>query len=321
MRFFPKLFASPAALRRVGIIGINQRNAEFVLPENPRKFYDRVDSKLTTKKLALAASIPTPTLYGVIRRQSARKMVRELALEHGSLVIKPNRGSGGKGILVLTGMVGDNYRKASGVELGEDELRWHISNILGGLFSLGGHRDFALVEECVYPDPILADLSFQGSPDLRIIVFRGYPVMAMLRVATRKSDGRANLHQGALGLGIDLATGLIHHAYASGGSVTEHPDTGAPLLGKAIPHWEVVLPLAVKAAGTTGLNYVGVDLMMDAKRGPLLLETNARPGLTIQMANGAGLYPRLKKLRERQEEYPEEEAEERIAFSMEQFGK
>ena len=32
---------------------------------------------------------------------------------------------------------------------------------------------------------------------------------------------------------------------------------------------------------------------MDALGGPMILELNARPGLAIQLANGAGLRPRL----------------------------
>lgn len=302
-------------------MGINQRNAEFVLPENRRRFFDRVDNKLNTRKLALAACIPTPDLYGVIRRPTDLKMVSDLAERHESFVIKPNRGSGGKGILVITGRSGARYRKASGAELDENELRWHLANILGGLFSLGGRRDFALVEECVRTDPALEEMSFQGAPDLRIIVYLGYPVMAMLRVATRRSDGRANLHQGALGLGIDLASGEVRHAYCGRSRITNHPDNGTRLLGRRIPHWEGVLPLATRTAEVIGLHYVGVDLMLDAAKGPVLLEANARPGLTIQLANGNGLLPRLTTIRERSAAHPGEEQSARILFAQERFRK
>ena len=36
--------------------------------------------------------------------------------------------------------------------------------------------------------------------------------MAMLRLPTKASGGRANLHQGAIGAGVDLVTGVTHHA-------------------------------------------------------------------------------------------------------------
>jgi D-alanine-D-alanine ligase-like ATP-grasp enzyme len=40
-----------------------------------------------------------------------------------------------------------------------------------------------------------------------------------------------------------------------------------------------------------GLGYLGADIVLDHRQGPLLLEANARPGLAIQIANGQGLLP------------------------------
>ena len=37
------------------------------------------------------------------------------------------------------------------------------------------------------------------------------------------------------------------------------------------------------------LGYVGVDIVLDANYGPMVLEANARPGLNIQIANNQGL--------------------------------
>ena len=48
-----------------------------------------------------------------------------------------------------------------------------------------------------------------------------------------------------------------------------------------------------RVAAAVGLGYIGVDIVMDVERGPMLLEANARPGLAIQIANGRGLVPRL----------------------------
>ena len=64
-RFNP--IAIARALRRLGLMGIGQRNADYVLMHNQRKFYPRVDDKLITKKLALAAGLPVPELYAVVR--------------------------------------------------------------------------------------------------------------------------------------------------------------------------------------------------------------------------------------------------------------
>jgi hypothetical protein len=46
----------------------------------------------------------------------------------------------------------------------------------------------------------------------------------------------------------------------------------------------------------TGLGYIGVDVVLDANHGPLLLELNARPGLAIQIANFQGLLVPLEQI-------------------------
>ena len=65
------------------------------------------------------------------------------------------------------------------------------------------------------------------------------------------------------------------------------------MIGAKIRGLERVLEIAVAAADETGLGYLGADVVTDALGGPMILELNARPGLAIQLANGAGLRPRL----------------------------
>ncbi|MFO0964131.1 MAG: sugar-transfer associated ATP-grasp domain-containing protein [Gemmataceae bacterium] len=161
------------------------------------------------------------------------------------------------------------------------------------MYSLAEQPDVVLVQERVRLHPAFASIAFQGIPDVRVIVYRGKPAMAMLRLPTRASGGRANLHQGGLGVGIELATGLTHRAVQSGKRITRHPDTDVPLVDFRVPYWPRVLDIARDVARAVGLGYVGVDIVIDARRGPMLLEANARPGLAIQMANGRGLLPAL----------------------------
>jgi glutathione synthase/RimK-type ligase-like ATP-grasp enzyme len=54
-----------------------------------------------------------------------------------------------------------------------------------------------------------------------------------------------------------------------------------------------VLEMSRRVAASVGLGYVGVDIIIDERQGPMLLEANARPGLAIQIANARGLLPRL----------------------------
>jgi len=164
---------------------------------------------LRPKSAALSRGIPVPELYGTIERQFQIKTIIEQLETRDSFVIKPSQGSGGKGILVITGRNGDLFVKSSGVEIDSREIKRHTSNILAGLYSLGGRNDSAMIEALIDFDPVLKDYSFEGVPDIRVIVFRGVPVMAMIRCATRESDGKANLHQGAVGIGIDIGSGQM----------------------------------------------------------------------------------------------------------------
>ena len=292
----PGLVETARRLRRIGLMGIGQRNAEFVLAYNPRRNYPRVDDKLITKRLAIEAGLPVPELYAVVREEHEIEELHEKIAQREQFVVKPAHGSGGDGILVVTGRRGGKYRRSNGTFVSRGDFDHHLSNMLSGLYSLGGHPDHLLVEYCVQFDPIFDNVSFRGVPDIRIIVFLGYPVMAMIRLPTRMSDGKANLHQGAIGVGIDIPTGLTRRGVWGNEPVREHPDTEQTIIGLAIPRWEELLSIAARAYELSGLGYVGVDIVLDRQLGPLILELNARPGLAIQIANGNGLVHRLRKV-------------------------
>ena len=284
-------------LREHGVLGLNERNADFIMRLNPRRFYPRVDDKALTKELALKAGMAVPDLYGIIEHQGQVRQFAEMVRDFDSFVIKPAQGSGGDGILVVTGRSQrkrDSFRLSSGLLISEDELQYHISNIVSGQYSLSGNRDKALIEYCVRFDPVFSEVSYQGVPDIRVIVYRGYPAMAMVRLPTRASDGKANLHQGAVGAGVDMSSGVTLNGVLDDEIVQEHPDTGALVAGLQIPEWEFILETSAKGLEVTGLGYLGVDMVIDRDQGPLILEMNARPGLNIQIANGAGLSSRIK---------------------------
>lgn len=317
-RFNP--IAIARSLRRLGLIGIGQRNADYVLLHNQRKFYPRVDDKLITKKLALAAGLPVPDLYAVVREEHEIADLHQRLECREQFVVKPAHGSGGDGILVITGRRGSSYRRANGDLMARGEFAHHLSNGLSGLFSLGGQPDHLLVEYCVQFDPIFDQVSFRGVPDIRIIVFLGYPVMAMIRLPTRMSDGKANLHQGAIGVGIDLPSGLTRRGVWGTELIREHPDTEHSIVGLQIPHWQNLLKMAASCYELSGLGYVGVDFVLDRTRGPLILELNARPGLAIQMANGNGLLHRLKQVEQLQAAGSlADDPEARAQFAREHF--
>lgn len=314
------LIRTARRLRQIGMMGIGQRNAEFVLLHNPRKFYPRVDDKLITKRLAIEAGLPVPQLYAVVREEHEIAELHAKLKPYDQFVVKPAHGSGGDGILVITGRRGDKYRRSNGNLMPREEFEHHLSNALSGLFSLGGHPDHLLVEYCVQFDPIFDQVSYKGVPDIRIIVFLGYPVMAMIRLPTRLSDGKANLHQGAIGVGIDLPSGKTKRGVWGKEIIREHPDTEHSIVGLQIPRWEELLEMASRCYELSGLGYVGVDFVLDRSLGPLILELNARPGLAIQMANGNGLLPRLAKVEALREAGTlSKDPASRVAFARENF--
>jgi hypothetical protein len=122
---------------------------------------------------------------------------------------------------------------------------------LSGLFDLGGSHDVAMIEELVYFDSVFDGFSYRGVTDIRIILYKGYPVMASR-------------------------------------------------------YYEV-----------TERGYLGADIVLDALKGPLILEFNARPGLAIQMANGVGMRTRFAAVEP--EISKNRNPEDRVAFSQETF--
>lgn len=287
------LLAAKRLLKK-DVLGINKRNADFIMRYNPRHLYPLVDDKLKTKQLAINAGIAVPKLYAVIEINHQLKNITQLLEEHRSVVIKPAHGSGGNGILVITGRIGKMYRISNGELVSLNTIKHYVSNILSGMYSLSGLSDRAFLEYRVQFDPIFDEMSYKGVPDIRIIVFKGIPIAAMVRLPTSRSDGKANLHKEAVGVGVDLTTGMTTHGVIGNRTTTTHPDTGCPIAGLEIPCWDEILNIAVKCSDTVGLGYLGVDIVLDRQLGPLMLELNARPGLNVQIANQFGLLNSLK---------------------------
>ena len=309
-----KSFASPRQLSQAGVLGMNRRNFDVISKYNPRRLYPLVDDKVKTKELANKIGINTPHLIGKIEYQHEAKNILELIGNRHEFVIKPAQGSGGKGVLVIRDYRDGVFTTASGRTIGYHEVYQHISNILSGLYSLGGKYDTAIIEELVHFSDIFKDYSYQGVPDVRVIVYKGYPAMAMTRLPTKASGGRANLHQGAIGVGLDIRTGRALRGVCRDMPVTRQPDTGADLMKIEVPFWREHLMIGALAYEMTGLGYLGADIVLDAERGPMMLELNARPGLAIQIANGIGL---VECLREIDNHYPEGlSAPQRVDFVL-----
>jgi alpha-L-glutamate ligase-like protein len=288
-----RFWAWPWELRRKGVLGINRRNADQILPLNPRCLYPRVDDKLLTKRICEARGIPVPATYAAIERHGDIRSFPALTGGRQEFVIKPAAGSEGRGIIVVAANDGRMFTTSSGATHTIADLRYHLSTILSGLYSLGGQPDRAIIEQRIVRHPVFENVAVGGTPDIRIILYRAVPVMAMVRLPTRESAGRANLHQGAVAAAVNLATGVTYGGVCRSRTVSVHPDTGASVEGLAVPGWPALLDAAMRLADELGLGYVGIDFVLDARGGPVVLEANARPGLAIQVAHRSGLRPRL----------------------------
>ena len=294
--FSRSMLTDALGLSKRGILGMNRRNIDYIGRYNSRALFPLVDNKLLTKKLAMQHGVTVPALIGVVDNQHDVATIGNWLNQHQGFCIKPAKGSGGKGILVIRDFRDGEFIRANGSVISITEIQRHVSNILAGLFSLAGASDVAVVEALIKSDPALDGYSYEGVPDVRVIVFRGVPIMAMMRLACKASNGKANLHQGAIGVGISLQHGHAISAVQNDQPILFHGDTEQPLLDLKVPYWRPLLELACACADMTELGYLGVDMVLDETAGPTLLELNARPGLSIQMANNAGLLPRLRKI-------------------------
>ncbi|MDO8529075.1 MAG: sugar-transfer associated ATP-grasp domain-containing protein [bacterium] len=287
--------------KRKKLLGMNARNFEYVRPSNLKRARQIADDKILSKKILSQVEIPVPKLIAKI------KSLEELAnfdwnTLSDSFVLKPNRGFGGEGIVVVYGKKNDRentWIKADGSFVTVEDLKNHIRNIIDGAFSLSNVSDIAFFEERLKLLKLFKPYAFKGIPDIRVIVYNKVPVMAMLRLPTKESQGKANLHQGAIGVGIDLASGTTTTAVLGRSKIIEYvPGTRMLLSGIKIPYWNDILKLAVKSQEASGLGYLGADVAIDKERGPVFLELNARPGLSIQIANLDGLKRRLERVQD-----------------------
>ncbi len=288
------------------ILGMNRRNQEYFRGHNTHTGKKIADNKIKTKKVLSEIGIQTPELFKVIRSVEQLNHIDWSRLPR-SFVIKPNRGSTGRGILILYGKRKNEFAwvKSSGQIMRIPDLELHIEKILQGRFSMGSSSDIAIIEERVINDNRFKEYSYKGVPDIRVIVYNQIPVMAMMRIPTINSGGTANLHTGAIGAGIDIesgvtTTGIRLKGYSIVSSydydIVEHTDTGLPIAGIKIPYWDKILQTSIKCAQASGLGFLGVDLAIDRNNGPVVFEVNARPGVSIQLANLSGLRSRLERV-------------------------
>ena len=290
------------------ILGINLRNQHYLRELNNQSSKRIADNKLLTKRILRRANVPTPEVFKVIRTPKQLEFVDWDSLPK-SFVVKPNQGSRGRGILIFYGRRKDKLEwiRPNGTYATVNDIKNHIYNIFEGQYSIGDRKDIAIIEERLRNDKVMEKYSYKGVPDIRLLVFNKIPIMAAARFPTKESDGKANLHAGAIYAGIDISTGITTNAiHLKSKSVltdtyekvekTFDLKENVPVIGVQIPHWDKILEIAIKCQIESNLGYAGVDIALDRDKGPMVFELNCRPGLGIQVANLMGLKLRLKQV-------------------------
>jgi alpha-L-glutamate ligase-like protein len=277
------------------ILGMNARNQMYT-SQNSSSAIRFGTSKYATKVLLENKGIPTAKVFGIL---GAKEDITDFPWDtmEKNFVIKPSNGNAGKGIMIIKRQEADktHWTNTLGQRISLEEITLHCYDILEGQYSTYGTTTHVIVEERVPIHSKLLKYAYKGTPDIRVIVFNHVPVMAMLRLPTKESEGRANLHQGAIGVGIDMFSGITTHAITGKGDpiTTLPPDFKRKVNGIKIPNWSQLLLTAVTASDAAGLIFSGVDLFIHEEKGPLVVELNANPGLSIQLANRSGLRRRL----------------------------
>lgn len=280
----------PTKIRRPILLGMNRRNRQFVDVFNPKKWIAVANNKVETKRRLDDLRLPTPKTLGVARfSQEIDAIYADLVRLAAGFVVKPAQSARGRGVLICSMADEVEVVPHEPPRLTRREFCFYLHRIIHGEYSGGYLQDWALIEQRIHPDPDWIFSGLPGAPDLRIIVTNGRPVMAMARIPTHYSQGRANLHCGAVGVGIDLESGETTFGVWRDRLVHIHPDTGETLTGRPVKGLEDCLRIATRCFEAIPLGYMGVDLLFDAVHGPMVIEVNARPGLSVQIANQKSL--------------------------------
>lgn len=177
--------------------------------------------------------------------------------------------------------------------LSEQEFKRMLVDTLDGKNSTGIIKDKIMIEEKLLPSQQFKTFCEWGLADIRIIVFNLVPVAAMIRIPTKKSEGKANLAKGGIALKIDIGTGRVSYERKS---IKKHfPETYENFKKINLEYREEILNLSSKIQYFVNLWYLALDWVI-TESWPKLLEINARAGLDIQKITKVKLEEALKKI-------------------------
>lgn len=313
------------------ILWINKRNNTYIKEFNPQKGIRLANNKNQTKKFLIQRGIPVPqTLFHFKSRQSWLSFNFN-DFHNPTFVIKPNKGSKWTWIFVIKewrkSSINNNKDNKKNSNLSkiinwinvlfqreekildswyefliwntwitEQELKKEVVGIFDGKYSSTNRADTIILEDRLIPWPWFEEFCEYGLADMRVILFNLVPIIAMLRMPTKESWGKANLAQWGIGLWLDIVTGKITSLYRRWQSYTnEFPSEWKHFKNKKIPYWQEIIQYSANAQYFVNIWYLWMDRVI-TKKWPKLLEINARAGLEIQNITGKPLLSIMKKI-------------------------
>jgi hypothetical protein len=313
------------------ILGMNKRNNTYITEFNPKKGIRLANNKIQTKKFLTQRGIPVPQTIAHIKTRQERLYFDFSKITHTTFVIKPNKWSKGSGIFIIKEMrLRKDYQPTQQVQETGEKTFWDRFNIFNqnfdavydswyeffvgstwiseqnlkekclwifdGSYSSNNKSDTILLEDRLLPGIGFTEFCEYGLADMRVIIFNLVPMIAMLRMPTKESWGKANLAQGGIWLGLDIITWKINSLYRKWKSYTsEFPPEWQHFKGKTIPYRKEIIQYSANAQYFVNIGYLGMDWVITQKW-PKLLEINARSWLEIQNITGKPLLSIMQKI-------------------------
>ncbi|HNB27748.1 MAG TPA: sugar-transfer associated ATP-grasp domain-containing protein [Alphaproteobacteria bacterium] len=232
-----------------------------------------------------------PHVPNLMAFKAGRPLLRGRTAQNGfndvDIFVKPVRGSRGGSAERWSNLGPRRYRSTGGRELDTAALLGHIAEL--------SRQKPVLVQPALRNHPAYRGFTAGALSTMRVISWRsetgGFEVTdAILRMPVARTAPVDNFHAGGIAAPIDIATGLLGQATTLDGGpedslLDRHPYTGAQIAGAAVPMWDEIMQLALRAHRVFDAHVViGWDIAV-IEDGPCLIEGNISPGVgTLQRA-------------------------------------
>ena len=232
------------------------------------------------------------------RTVSTAELTERLLADGGPFVIKPESSTRGQGVAIL--------ERANGALVQRRGL--HAQP-----FALRTGPGIRIIERMLVQGEFWQRLNPTSANSIRIVTMwtpgdtAPFVGMAVQRIGTSATAPTDNFSGGGVCAPIDLATGRLGAArrkpeHGGGAHVvyTHHPDSGVPIEGEVVPHWDKVCDTVVRATQALPyIRYAGWDVLVDDTGTPVIIEGNNNTDVNLFQVHGGLLRdPRVRRFYE-----------------------